>query len=116
MCAFDRGSPSTVGDTASLYAQEVWGLFQEPPQTEVFEHSNGSLLAFEFVVSEHGLAAGMFTDRITDRAAWRQVFSIHDMDGLRITDVDNINADWDPSATHALVSGLCEFGQWFPAP
>lgn len=84
-------------DTASLYAQELWELFQSPAQTQVFEHSDGKLLAFEFIVSEHGLDVGLVTSRVTDRAAWRQIFSIHDMNGDCITDVDHIAKDWKPS-------------------
>jgi hypothetical protein len=79
---------------AILFAQDVFELFQMTPQREIFEHSNGSLQAFEFILSDDEI----FTNRLTDRARWRQIFQVNDVDNNELAHVDTFETDWDETA------------------
>ena len=81
-----------VYDTVQLHARGAWAPFQPTSDVEV---ADANLLAFEFIVIEHGLAVGIVTNRVTDRAAWRQLFDVHDGNSVRITHVDTLSSEWD---------------------
>jgi hypothetical protein len=74
---------------ADMYAQEVWSLFQF---SDVFAHSNGELKAFSFVRSNAD-PTRLQTIRHTDRATWRQVFDLRDMNGNAVTNHATMHSD-----------------------
>ena len=74
---------------ADMYAQEVWSLFQF---SDVFAHSNGEFQAFSFVRSNAD-PTRLQTIRHTDRATWRQVFDIRDMNGNVVTNHAPMHSD-----------------------
>ncbi len=74
---------------ALLYAQDVVSLFQI---SDVFAHSSGELLAFSFLRSSAD-PTQLQTIRHTDRATWRQVFDIRDMNNNVISNRARMHSD-----------------------
>ena len=71
-----HGAPHTTH--AYLYAHDWW------EHNDGFVHANGNAIAFTFTAG--ATSAELRTARVTDKARWRQLFIIQNMDGAIVAD------------------------------